>query len=358
MSHNFWTTIRKVKQLVIEDIQAGLVSYLRSSPGIGKSAIVKQIAKEYNLKLIDHRLSTSMPEDMSGLPDMKGEKATFKPFDYLPIEGIDEVPPGYNGWLLFLDEFNSAGKTVMAAAYKLILDKEVGQRKLHPNVAIVCAGNLDTDRAITNVLSTAMQSRVITYLINFNFKEWMDDVVYKEGWDPRIIAFLNYKPEYAMDFRPDHNDLTFSCPRTWEFMNRHLDGKEFDTIYNEEDGTYYFTMMDKAPKYAGTITSGVAAEFITFCEVGAKMPKIKQILADPLGTEVPLIPEIAWCTITHCVENVTDKNLEDLTMYINRFAATFRVLFFRSMFVRHPTLRHHRAVGPAALELAKYLRDV
>lgn len=355
MSHAYKTTIRKVKQLVMEDIEVGLVAYLKSSPGIGKSAIVKAIAKQGNLKVIDHRLSTSAPEDMSGLPDMRGEKAVFKPFDYLPIES-DKIPDGYAGWLLFLDEFNSANKTVQAAAYKLILDKEVGQHKLHPNVYIVCAGNLDTDRAITNNLSTAMQSRLITYIIEFNFKEWMEDVVYKEGWDSRLIAFLTYKPQYAMDFRPDHNELTFSCPRTWEFMHKHLNGKIFDTVL-QDDGTYYFTMMDKAPKYAGTITSGVAAEFITFCGVGSKMPRIKDILADPLGLEVPQIAEIAWCTVAHCVENVTEENLTKLTDYIKRFPNTFRILFFRSLFVRHPTMRHHPAIGASALEIAKYLRD-
>lgn len=354
-NHEFKVTLKQVRPFIIEDIRVGLVPYLRSSPGMGKSAMLRSIADEYNLELIDHRLSTSAPEDMSGLPDMAGDKAVFKPFDFLPIEG-DELPEGKDGWLLFLDEFNAALKTVQAAAYKLILDRMVGQKKLHPRVKIVCAGNLDTDRAITNPISTAMQSRLIHYIIKGHFQEFMEEVAYPQQWDYRIIAFLNYKKDYLNDFRADHNGLTFSCQRTWEFLNRKVKGKVFDTI-KLEDGTYYFTMRDWLPSYAGTITSGVATEFVSFTEIGQEMPKIEQILSDPLGLDIPQRVEIRWCTVSHCVDNADKDNFKTIAEYINRFEANFRVLFFRSLLVRKPELRAHPVFASSMLELNKYLKD-
>jgi len=36
-----------------------------SSPGLGKSDVVKQVAKELNLKVIDFRLSTADPTDLN-----------------------------------------------------------------------------------------------------------------------------------------------------------------------------------------------------------------------------------------------------------------------------------------------------
>src|SRR5690606_8713131 len=128
--------------------------------------------------------------------------------DLFPTEDTP-VPEGFDGWGLFLDEFNSAPKGVQAAAYKLTLDRMTGQHKLHERVAMVLAGNLSTDRAITNPISTAMQSRVVHLLMEINFEEWYYDVALKENYDPRIIAFLNYKNSYLMDFRPDHNENTF-----------------------------------------------------------------------------------------------------------------------------------------------------
>src|SRR6185437_5875943 len=158
------------------------------------------VAREYGLQLIDHRLSTSAPEDLSCLPRFREDGiATFAPFDTFPTDDMP-IPEGKQGWLLFLDEFNSASKMVQAAAYKLVLDRMVGQRKLHPNVVIVAAGNLSTDRAIVNPISTAMQSLLIHLTMELDFNEFIEDVALPQQWDGRIIAYLNYKKSALHDF--------------------------------------------------------------------------------------------------------------------------------------------------------------
>ena len=97
-------------------IKAGIVPMLEGSPGCGKSQVVHQIADAYNLKLIDLRLSQCDPTDLSGFPTIiGGKKADYMPMAHFPIEG-DPIPDGYAGWLLFLDEFNSAPNAIQAAA--------------------------------------------------------------------------------------------------------------------------------------------------------------------------------------------------------------------------------------------------
>ena len=108
---------REARKSAVRVLKAGIVPFLQSSPGIGKSSIMRDIAKEFNLKVIDHRLSTSSPTDLSGLPWIVDGMARFNPFEFFPIKGVD-IPEGYDGWLLFLDEFNSAPKSVQAAAYQ------------------------------------------------------------------------------------------------------------------------------------------------------------------------------------------------------------------------------------------------
>ena len=335
-------TPRQARGYVIECLEAGLVPFLQSSPGMGKSSIVRSIAEEHALILKDHRLSTSTPEDLSGLPRFDDDgKAYFAPFgDIFPLEDTP-LPVDKNGWLLFLDEFNSAPKSVQAASYKLILDRQVGQFNLHSNVAPVLAGNLSTDRAITNALSTAMQSRVIHIEMEINFDEWLEDVALAQCYDERIIAFLNYKSSFLMDFRPDHNEKTFCCPRTWEFMNRLIKGK----VISEE----------KATLFAGTITSNVAAEFVTFIKVYQNMISLKQVLADPENCPVPADSATRWAVISHLMDKVEDANFGDICTYINRFDITFKVLFFRSVMLRNNTLRTHPAFIKAMSELSRYL---
>jgi len=334
---------------------SGLVPFVQSSPAMGKSAIVAEIAKEFNLKMIDHRLSTSAPEDLSGLPKLTERSASFIPFENFPVEGTP-IPDGYQGWMLFLSEFNAASKMVQAAAYKLVLDKMVGLRKLHSNVVIVCAGNLTTDRSIVNPLSTAMQSRLIHLTMELNFDEFMEDVALRFAWDGRIVAFLNMKKALLHDFRPDHNDKTFCAPRTWEFMNKLIKGKEFKTR-TRADGSSFYEMEEEAALYAGAITSGVATDFINFTKVYESLPKLKEIIKDPIGTRLPADSSTKWATVTYLIENVANDNLADISIYINRLGSEFRILFFRALMVQKPQMKRHPAFRAAMVELSRYLHD-
>lgn len=333
---------RKLRELMIDVIEAGLVPYVTSSPGMGKSAITHSVAGEFNLKMIDHRLSTSTPEDMTGLPrfNERGE-ATFAPFAELFPLDYTPLPEGKDGWMLFLDEFSSAPKSIQAPAYKLILDRMTGQKKLNSNVAIVAAGNLATDRAIVNPISTALQSRMVHLELELDFDEWLMDVALKQNYDKRIIAFLSQYPSKLMDFKPDHHNKTFCCPRTWEFMNKLVSGKSMPD--------------DKAPLYAGTITSGVAVELIQFTKVFNSMVKVEDILRDPENTLLPGDNATRWAVISSMMEKISEKTFGNLAIYANRFPLDFRILFFRSTMVRNAELRKHPAFAKAMSELTKYL---
>ena len=342
MENNLYrVTPRTARSFMSDCLYAGLVPFLQSSPGMGKSSIVKSIAQELNLHLIDHRLSTSVPEDLSGLPKMLEDSAKFVPFDSLfPVQNT-KVPDKKDGFMLFLDEFNSAPKSVQAACYKLILDRQTGQYDLHDRTAIVLAGNLASDRAIVNNIGTAMQSRVVHIEMEVSFDEWLQDVAIPQGYDPRIIAYLSFKPSMLMDFRPDHNEKTFCCPRTWEFMNRLIKGRP--------------VTEDKTALYAGTITSGAAADFVQFTAVESSMVTVKQVMADPSGANVPNDIPTKWMIVSHLIELVDDDNFGPLSTYVNRYDLTFRILFYRSVMVRNPSLRKHPAFASAMSELSRYL---
>lgn len=342
---------RQARKFVIDCIRAGLVPYLQSSPGMGKSAIVKSIVKDMKLELIDHRLSTSEPTDMTGLPefmDVAGvdgntyRMARFAPFaDLFPISGISKIPDGKGGWIVFFDEFSSATRATQAASYKVTLDRMVGQYRLHENAAVVAAGNLTTDRAIVNPLSTALQSRLIHIEMEIDFEQWLEDVAFKENYDPRIIGFLSQYPGKLMDFKPDHHDKTFCCPRTWEFADRLLKVQQTQEVSD-----------DLALLLTGTISSGVAVEFVQFTKVYQNLITLSEIRKDPENCRVPHETSLKWATITHMVEKITDENFKDLATYANRFDLSFKILFFRYALNRKKNLREHPEFGRYASIIA------
>jgi hypothetical protein len=57
------------------------------------------------------------------------------------------------------------------------------------------------------------------------------------------------------------------------------------------------------------------------------------------------------------MDQITDKNFKDLRTYADRFDVSFRILFYRSVLIRHPELRTHPEFGPATNDLSKYLKE-
>lgn len=315
-------SVSKAKELIPTALKATLVPMLHGSPALGKSAVVHQIAKQFGLKLIDLRLSQCDPTDLLGFPFVKDGRAGYAPMESFPIEG-DPIPKGFNGWLLFLDELLSAPLAVQGAAYKLILDRMVGLHKLHPNVAIVAAGNLETDGAIVNPMSTALASRMMHLFVELNVKEWLN-WANEEQMDHRITSYIEFRPDKLYTFNPSSSEVAYSSPRTWEFSDRLLRLQEIN--------------RDTLPMFAGLLSEGVAREFLGFCQASANLPKIEQIINSPSSTPVPGEPSYQYAITGAIAANATEQNCAALMEYVKRMPAEFQVVGMRSMIKRNKTL--------------------
>lgn len=318
--------ISQATSIITKLIQSKLVPMLVGSPAVGKSAIAHQIANDYKLKMIDLRLSQCDPTDILGFPYVNEGRSGYVPMETFPLEH-DPIPPGYNGWLLFLDEFNSASLAVQAASYRLILDRQVGQHHLHKNVAIVAAGNLETDNAIVQPMSTALQSRLVHLQLVADPNEWVEWAS-TQGLDHRITSFINFKPSNLYTFTPDHTDKTYASPRTWEFANRILQ------VSNEGD-------KDLLPMLAGTLSEGVAREFLSFCKIHTQIPQIPQIVANPKGAKIPEEPSMLYALTGSIGNNTNDTNIIPILEYVDRMPAEFQVVTLREVVRRNKALMGH-----------------
>lgn len=326
--------------MITKCIKAHLVPMLAGSPGCGKSQIVHQIAIEYGLKVIDLRLSQCDPTDLMGFPTITGERAGYKPMDTFPIEG-DVIPKGYNGWLLFLDEFNSAPPAVQAAAYKIVLDRMVGNYHLHKNVAIVCAGNLETDNAIVQPMSTALQSRLVHMELIVDAKEWGEWAATK-GIHHHITSFIKFKPSALFTFTADHSDKTYACPRTWEFADSLMQ------VCGEHD-------PDRRPLLAGTLSEGVADEFLVFTKIYLDLPELSTILKSPDTIKVPDEPSILFALTGMLSHHAAEDTLTPLMKYVVRLPLEFQVVCLRELIQRNKPLMGHASIQTWIAKNAKEL---
>ena len=167
-------------------IDANQPVMLHGSPGVGKSDVVRQIAKQRGIELIDLRLSQLDPVDLRGVPsvDTKKHITSWNTPSFLPTDGEG---------ILFLDEINSAAQATQAAAYQLVLDRKLGDYVMPPGWAIIAAGNRSTDRAIVNQMSTALKNRFTHLNYEVNNDDWCDWAL-RSNIAVEVLGFIRFRP--------------------------------------------------------------------------------------------------------------------------------------------------------------------
>ena len=293
--------------------QSGLVPFVRSSPGRGKSAIYKAFAEEFKLVLIDVRLSMYEPTDFSGLPFPIEGRTQYLPTKLFPIQGLDEVPEGMNGFLILLDEFNHAEPEMIRASYKLILDRMVGDQQLHEDAYVALAGNSIDDNALANATGTALNSRVTHLTLGSDPDFWLNEVAAKFDYDHRVIGFIAANKDKLNDFDPEQDEHSFCSERTWEFTSRLIKGSH--------------DVSSLSSLISGTISPGVAAEFIQFCAIYKDIITVKDVVNDPENCKLPLDSPTKWATVTYLAKEISDKNISQLCVYIQRMELQYVIIF-------------------------------
>lgn len=321
-------------------LNVGLVPVVRSSPGLGKSEIIQSIANKANLKLVDFRLGQADITDLNGLPEFFSDsggqrRARYVPFEDFPLESeklpLDDNGNPMNGWLLFFDEITSAQKQIQAAAYKILLERKVGQHKLHDKVWMAAAGNLETDNAVTHGMSTALQSRIIHLDMAVDKDDWIEWAIANDV-DKRIIAFIEFSPGKLHEFNPSHTDRTFPCPRTWRFADLLTNGRNL-------------ALDTDLAILTGTIGPGAAMEYIQFTRIFETLPKLDEIIAAPESTVIPNDASTRYALAVMLAEYFDKSNAGDLIKFVNRLPIECRMLCVRMVAANKPQLIQHPALS-------------
>lgn len=324
-------TPNELKTLLPEILKARLVPMIHGSPAIGKSAIVAQLAEDLGLHMIDIRLSQLDPCDLLGFPQIDAEsgRSRYLPMDTFPLKG-DPLPFGLDGWLLFFDEFNHATPAVQKAAYRLVLDRQIGQYDLHPRAVCVAAGNLESDNALVEPMPTPLQSRMVHLRLEVDYKQWLEWAA-EQQLDYRITSFIHFRPELLYSFRPDHTDMTYASPRTWAFADKLIRGKDL-------------TAPHYLPLLAGTLGEGVAREFLGFTRIFHELPTIQQLLAAPETVAVPSEPSTLWALTGALANHLEADNADKLMKFIARLPIEYQVVSLREAIRRKPALNATKAI--------------
>jgi hypothetical protein len=289
--------------------------FLWGGPGIGKSALVKQLASNLNIILQDVRALLLDPVDLRGLPFLGQDgRSKWAAPEFLPLTGSG---------ILFLDELNAAPAMVQASCYQLVLDRKLGEYTLPDSWAIIAAGNRDSDRAVTTRMPTPLRNRFVHLEFEVDVQEWSEWAV-QSGIRPEVIAFLRFRPELLSAFDRDAN--AFPSPRSWEFASRILDSGPDQSIEHE--------------LLAGAVGTGAATELSAFLHMFRELPNIDAILLNPLNEPVPENAAAQYAVASALARCASDTNFDRVCQYLGRMPTEFSVLCVREASLREPAIRH------------------
>lgn len=199
-------------------IQAQRPIYLEGPPGVGKTAIMVQLAQRMQIGLVSYTMTHHTRQSALGLPMI--EKQVFggqeySATEYTMSEIIAEVyrcmeASGASAGILFLDEINCVSETLMPAMLELLQHKRFGRHRLPEGWVIVCAGNPVQYNRNARTLDAVTLDRVRLMRIEPDVNAWQAFAA-QTGVHPSIRAYLRLRPE---DFyiAEDENIVT---PRSW-----------------------------------------------------------------------------------------------------------------------------------------------
>ena len=165
--------------------------FIWGGPGIGKSAVVRQLASALGVPLQDVRALLLDPVDLRGLPFLATDgRSKWASPEFLPRDGSG---------ILFLDELNAASAMVQASCYQLVLDRKLGEYTLPEGWTIVAAGNRDSDRAATTRMPIPLRNRFVHLDFEVDMQEWSEWAI-KANVRPEVIAFIRFRPELLSAF--------------------------------------------------------------------------------------------------------------------------------------------------------------
>lgn len=196
-------------------------------PGIGKTAIMEQIARECSIGLAAYTMTHHTRQSAIGLPVLEQRQFGGKNYtvtSYTMSEIIASVyeqieSSGCKGGILFLDEINCVSETLMPAMLEFLQNKNFGGHRLPEGWILVAAGNPSAYNRSVRELDTVTLDRVRLMEIKPDLRVWKEYAA-ERRLHPAVLSFLELRPERFYVMEPGH--AGFVTGRAWEDLSEIL----------------------------------------------------------------------------------------------------------------------------------------
>ena len=202
-------------------------------PGIGKTAIMEQAARECHIGLVAYTITHHTRQSAVGLPvivkkNFQGKEYSVTEYTMSEIiasvyEKIEET--GCKEGILFIDEINCVSETLVPTMLQFLQNKTFGTHPVPPGWIIAAAGNPVEYNKSAREFDIVTLDRVKRIDIEPDLDVWKE-YAFAKGLHPSVLSYLSLKKEHFYHIENTADRTCFVTARGWEDLSSILYGYE------------------------------------------------------------------------------------------------------------------------------------
>lgn len=200
--------------------------FLMGAPGIGKTAIMEQVAEELKIGLVSYSMTHHTRQSALGLPfivtkNYGGEEYSVSEYtmseiiasvyDMIEITGLSEG-------ILFLDEINCVSETLAPAMLQFLQYKTFGRHKVPSGWIVVTAGNPPEYNNSVREFDIVTWDRLKRIDVEASYDAWKEYALSK-GTHPAVITYLDIKKDDFYKIETTVDGKSFVTARGWSDLS-------------------------------------------------------------------------------------------------------------------------------------------
>lgn len=200
--------------------------FLIGAPGIGKTAIMEQVAEELKIGLVSYSMTHHTRQSALGLPfivkkNYGGEEYSVSEYTMSEIiasvyDTIEET--GLSDGILFLDEINCVSETLAPAMLQFLQYKIFGRHKVPNGWIVVTAGNPPEYNNSVREFDIVTLDRLKRIDVEANYDAWKEYALSK-GTHPAILTYLDVKKDDFYKIETTVDGKSFVTARGWSDLS-------------------------------------------------------------------------------------------------------------------------------------------
>lgn len=263
--------------------------FLIGAPGIGKTAIMEQIASEMDIALVSYSMTHHTRQSALGLPfiahrEYQGQ--SFNVSEYTLSEIIASVyecmeKSGKKEGILFLDEINCVSETLGPSMLQFLQYKTFGNHQIPRGWVVVTAGNPPEYNRSVHEFDVVTLDRLKVMQVEPDFQVWKKYAA-KRDVHKAILSYLDIRPDDFYHVENTVDGKSYVTARGWEDLSEAM------TLYEEQKFP-----VDEALVSQYLSNDRIVADFVTYYELYRKYRSDYQIREILDGSEEASVRERA-----------------------------------------------------------------